>query len=230
MCGATARPRAACGAACQAAARCPHTRCSRCCTVRRGTNQPSCACICLDTSARPAGPQPPGSSDVSQRERRTSQTRAQAHRHVRACSCPAAPQAVGDGTGVKPIYESQMEYKGLPFLEPSPDAIMRHVTARECCGKPPVTFNRVERVSDATAAATHATLGRAPALLHLRAPCVVNATCRTRVRIGRGGCGVHCCVCRCSASWTCCALWSTTASPCCSKPAWRATARWPAWC
>lgn len=55
-------------------------------------------------------------------------------------------QAVGDGTGIKPIYEVQMEIKGLPFLQPQPEAFMRHITAKECCGRPPVTFNRVEKV------------------------------------------------------------------------------------
>ncbi|PNW88649.1 hypothetical protein CHLRE_01g038700v5 [Chlamydomonas reinhardtii] len=55
-------------------------------------------------------------------------------------------KAVGDGTGIKPIYEVQMEIKGLPFLQPQPEAFMRHITAKECCGRPPVTFNRVEKV------------------------------------------------------------------------------------
>ncbi|KAG2444895.1 hypothetical protein HXX76_001631 [Chlamydomonas incerta] len=55
-------------------------------------------------------------------------------------------KAVGDGTGIKPIYEVQMEVKGLPFLQPQPEAFMRHITAKECCGRPPVTFNRVEKV------------------------------------------------------------------------------------
>ena len=56
------------------------------------------------------------------------------------------PQAVGDGTGVKPVYESLIEVKNLPFLDNSPDGLMHHVTAAEACGKPPVTFQRVERV------------------------------------------------------------------------------------
>ncbi|KAG2496165.1 hypothetical protein HYH03_005767 [Edaphochlamys debaryana] len=55
-------------------------------------------------------------------------------------------KAVGDGTGIKPIYEVQMDVKGLPFLQPQPEAFMRHITAKECCGKPPVAFNRVEKV------------------------------------------------------------------------------------
>ena len=52
---------------------------------------------------------------------------------------------MGDGTGVKPIYEVQMEVKGMPHLATNPEGFMRHITARECCGKP-VTFQRVERV------------------------------------------------------------------------------------
>lgn len=56
-------------------------------------------------------------------------------------------QAVGDGTGVKPIYESLMDVKDLPFLDPYTDGLMRHVTAKEACGKPAKTFQRVERVS-----------------------------------------------------------------------------------
>mmetsp|Transcript_23545 Transcript_23545/g.51672 ORF Transcript_23545/g.51672 Transcript_23545/m.51672 type:complete len:861 (+) Transcript_23545:337-2919(+) len=55
-------------------------------------------------------------------------------------------KAVGDGTGVKPLYEVHMEVKGMPFLGPSPESYLRHITAKECCGKPPVTFQRVEKV------------------------------------------------------------------------------------
>jgi chloride channel 7 len=66
-------------------------------------------------------------------------------RHV-WCSTNDTSQAVGDGTGVKPIYEMQMDYKRLPFLQPDPQPVMRHITVRECCGRPPVTFLRVEQV------------------------------------------------------------------------------------
>lgn len=55
-------------------------------------------------------------------------------------------QSVGDGTGVKPIYEVQMHNKGLPFLSPSADILLQHIAAKECCGRPPVTFQRVEKV------------------------------------------------------------------------------------
>lgn len=58
----------------------------------------------------------------------------------------ACAQAVGDGTGVRPIYDMQMAARGLPFLEPSPDSFLRHITAKECCGRPPVTLQRVEKV------------------------------------------------------------------------------------
>lgn len=57
------------------------------------------------------------------------------------------PQAVGDGTGVKPIYESLMDAKRLPYLEPATDGLMRHITAAEACGAPAVCFQRVERVA-----------------------------------------------------------------------------------
>ena len=33
----------------------------------------------------------------------------------------------------------------MPHLATNPEGFMRHITARECCGKP-VTFQRVERV------------------------------------------------------------------------------------
>jgi chloride channel 7 len=56
-------------------------------------------------------------------------------------------QAVGDGTGIKPIYESLMELKGLPFLESHPDSLAHHITAAEAAGHPAVAFTRVERVS-----------------------------------------------------------------------------------
>lgn len=57
-----------------------------------------------------------------------------------------AAQAVGDGTGVKPIYESLIDLKQLPHLEPHPHSLMRHITAVEAAGQPAVTFLRVERV------------------------------------------------------------------------------------
>lgn len=55
-------------------------------------------------------------------------------------------KAVGDGTGVKPIYELSMEVKSLPYLQPQADRFMRHITAREAAGQPAVTFQRVEKV------------------------------------------------------------------------------------
>eukprot|EP00882_Tetradesmus_deserticola_P024450 GHRQ01026720.1.p2 GENE.GHRQ01026720.1~~GHRQ01026720.1.p2 ORF type:complete len:320 (+),score=157.20 GHRQ01026720.1:381-1340(+) len=55
-------------------------------------------------------------------------------------------KAVGDGTGVKPVYESLIELKQLPYLEPHPHSLMRHITAVEAAGQPAVTFARVERV------------------------------------------------------------------------------------
>ncbi|GBF93681.1 hypothetical protein Rsub_06784 [Raphidocelis subcapitata] len=56
-------------------------------------------------------------------------------------------KAVGDGTGVKPVYETLMDSKGLPFLPPASDGLMRHITAAEACGAPAVCFQRVERVA-----------------------------------------------------------------------------------
>ncbi|KAJ9530379.1 hypothetical protein QJQ45_000747 [Haematococcus lacustris] len=55
-------------------------------------------------------------------------------------------KAVGDGTGVAPLYNEQMRLKGLPFLAPSPSPVLRHISAKECCGRPPVAFNQVEQV------------------------------------------------------------------------------------
>eukprot|EP00878_Enallax_costatus_P009990 GHUV01010428.1.p1 GENE.GHUV01010428.1~~GHUV01010428.1.p1 ORF type:complete len:619 (+),score=131.54 GHUV01010428.1:162-2018(+) len=55
-------------------------------------------------------------------------------------------KAVGDGTGMKPIYESLIELKHLPFLENHPHSLMCHMTAAEAAGQPAVTFSRVERV------------------------------------------------------------------------------------
>lgn len=55
-------------------------------------------------------------------------------------------QAVGDGTGIKPIYESLMDLKGLPFLGSHADSLAHHITAAEAAGHPAVTFARVERV------------------------------------------------------------------------------------
>ncbi|KAJ9530837.1 hypothetical protein QJQ45_028717 [Haematococcus lacustris] len=59
---------------------------------------------------------------------------------------PGLTQAVGDGTGVAPLYNEQMRLKGLPFLAPSPSPVLRHISAKECCGRPPVAFNQVEQV------------------------------------------------------------------------------------
>lgn len=39
-----------------------------------------------------------------------------------------------------------MEAKTLPYLEPQPDGLMCHITAREAAGQPAVCFARVERV------------------------------------------------------------------------------------
>jgi hypothetical protein len=50
-----------------------------------------------------------------------------------------------------PHSQVQMKYKGLPFLGPSPDSFLRHIAAKECCGRPPVTFQRVERVGQGLA-------------------------------------------------------------------------------
>ncbi|KAF5829363.1 putative chloride channel protein CLC-d [Dunaliella salina] len=66
--------------------------------------------------------------------------------HAAADEACALQLSVGDGTGVKPIYEVQMQNKGLPFLAPSADTLLQHITAKECCGRPPVTFQRVEKV------------------------------------------------------------------------------------
>lgn len=47
---------------------------------------------------------------------------------------------------MKPIYESLIELKQLPYLENHPHSLMRHMTAAEAAGQPAVTFSRVERV------------------------------------------------------------------------------------
>ena len=47
---------------------------------------------------------------------------------------------------MKPIYEVLMQLKGMPYLPPQPEGFLRHVTVKECCGRPPVTLHRVERV------------------------------------------------------------------------------------
>jgi chloride channel 7 len=39
-------------------------------------------------------------------------------------------KAVGDGTGVKPTYEAQIDVKELPYLEGHPERFLRHITAR----------------------------------------------------------------------------------------------------
>jgi len=113
---------------------------------------------------------------------------------------PCGLQTVGDGTGVKPIYEVQMEYKGLPYLTANADSLLQvrfrgqrlrhamvhacaacsshlracklphvhihnhartqahrslpflllphlqHIAAKECCGRPPVALQRIEKV------------------------------------------------------------------------------------
>ncbi|GAX72881.1 hypothetical protein CEUSTIGMA_g336.t1 [Chlamydomonas eustigma] len=55
-------------------------------------------------------------------------------------------KVVGDGTGVKNIYEVLMDVKGLPFLPPQPEGFTKHVTVKECCSHPAVTLSRVEQV------------------------------------------------------------------------------------
>lgn len=39
-------------------------------------------------------------------------------------------KAVGDGTGVKPTYEAQIDVKDFPYLEQHPERFLRHITAR----------------------------------------------------------------------------------------------------
>jgi len=41
-----------------------------------------------------------------------------------------------------------MDLKQLPFLEPNPHSITRHITAAEAAGQPAVTFSRVELVGN----------------------------------------------------------------------------------
>jgi chloride channel 7 len=55
---------------------------------------------------------------------------------------------VGDGTGVKSIYEVLMDVKVMPYLPRQPEGFLRHVNVKECCSQPPVTFLRVEKVSN----------------------------------------------------------------------------------
>lgn len=55
---------------------------------------------------------------------------------------------VGDGTGVKSIYEVLMDVKGMPYLTRQPEGFLRHVNVKECCSQPPVSFLRVEKVSN----------------------------------------------------------------------------------
>eukprot|EP01026_Neomeris_dumetosa_P067175 TRINITY_DN6542_c0_g1_i3.p1 TRINITY_DN6542_c0_g1~~TRINITY_DN6542_c0_g1_i3.p1 ORF type:complete len:536 (-),score=43.57 TRINITY_DN6542_c0_g1_i3:439-2046(-) len=57
-------------------------------------------------------------------------------------------KAVGDGVGVKAIYDIHVDMKGLPFLDPQPEKFMRHITAKEACSRPPLALKRVMRVGD----------------------------------------------------------------------------------
>ncbi|GMH34108.1 hypothetical protein BSKO_01942 [Bryopsis sp. KO-2023] len=54
-------------------------------------------------------------------------------------------KGVGDGSGIKAIYDIHVDLKGVPFLEAQPDRFMQHITAREASA-PPVVFNRFETV------------------------------------------------------------------------------------
>lgn len=50
---------------------------------------------------------------------------------------------VGDGTGVKALYDLQCDMKHLPVLEHDPETYMRHMTAADVCANPVVKLPEV---------------------------------------------------------------------------------------
>lgn len=54
-------------------------------------------------------------------------------------------KGVGDGSGIKAIYDIHVDLKGVPFLEAQPQRFMQHITAKEICSYP-VFFRRFESV------------------------------------------------------------------------------------
>lgn len=55
-------------------------------------------------------------------------------------------KGVGDGSGIKAIYDIHVDLKGVPFLESQPQRFMQHISAKEICSHP-VSFRRFESVS-----------------------------------------------------------------------------------
>eukprot|EP00210_Caulerpa_lentillifera_P000903 g874.t1 len=56
-------------------------------------------------------------------------------------------KGVGDGLGIKAIYDLHVDLKGVPFLETKPERFMQYITAKEMCSKPPIQFRRHEKVN-----------------------------------------------------------------------------------
>lgn len=67
-------------------------------------------------------------------------------RNVTASSPPA--QAAGDATGVKGIYDAQIQVKRFPVLEQEPEKFYRVLTASDVATAPVRQLKRYERVGD----------------------------------------------------------------------------------
>eukprot|EP00241_Pyramimonas_parkeae_P016914 CAMPEP_0114281078 /NCGR_PEP_ID=MMETSP0059-20121206/2786_1 /TAXON_ID=36894 /ORGANISM="Pyramimonas parkeae, Strain CCMP726" /LENGTH=755 /DNA_ID=CAMNT_0001401535 /DNA_START=189 /DNA_END=2456 /DNA_ORIENTATION=- len=55
-------------------------------------------------------------------------------------------KAVGDATGVKAIYDMQIDLKNLPVIPDNPDQAMHNINAVDAAATPVVSFQRVEQV------------------------------------------------------------------------------------
>ena len=55
-------------------------------------------------------------------------------------------KGVGDGSGIKAVYDLHVDLKGIPFLEGQPERFMQYISAKEMSAAPVVHFKRLERV------------------------------------------------------------------------------------
>lgn len=56
-------------------------------------------------------------------------------------------KGVGDASGIKAIYDLHVGLKGIPFLEPHPEAFMQNIKANELSVRPVIQFRKLEKIN-----------------------------------------------------------------------------------
>lgn len=55
-------------------------------------------------------------------------------------------KGVGDGSGIKAIYDLHVDLKGVPFLEGQSERFMQYITAKDICAQPVARFKKLEKL------------------------------------------------------------------------------------